>query len=214
MEHYGCSVNLYNLIMDFIPKVKWHRLREIIWGPNLGIGWQDRLVIMSQLDKGYYIILTEDRGSLSSWGVKLLHFLLHFKWCRYTHALVNVEPTNAERYVFLEAINTGVKFSHFHEVFNCDSVVFLRPKWYTQEEFDSTVEDIYSEIGKDYDKKFKYDDPQDRSCVEIARQRMMTLPDYHNKMRVFEHMIKYKKNLTPQMLRDCPDFEVVLEIKR
>lgn len=205
-------MNLYKLVMDTIPKIKWNKIRRKLgWKPS-GEIWQK--LLCDSLDKGYYIILTEDRGALSSWGVKLLHFCLTFTWPRYTHALVNVEETTATKYLFMEAINKGVWFADFNEVFNCDSIVFLSPIWYTQEEFDATVADVYAEIGKDYDIKFNYDDETNRSCVEIARQRMMTLPGYFEKMRRFEYLIKCEKNLTPQMFRDCPDFQVVLEIKR
>lgn len=206
-------MNLYKLAMGLIPKIKWNGIRKkyFDWKPT-GEMWE--FLLTYKLDQGYYIILTEDRGSLSSWGVKILHYLIHLQWPRYTHALVNVESTTATNYVFLEAINKGVVFQEYGEIFKCDSVVFLKPRYYTQEEFDATVAEIYSEVGKDYDINFKHDDDKDLSCVEIARQRMKKLPDYEEKMRVFEHMIKYKKNLTPQMFRDCPDFEVILEIKR
>lgn len=200
--------------MDFIPKIKWHWLRQKLTGRDYNLTGQDKLEIITALDKGYYIILTADKGALSSWGVKVLTWLMTGKWPQYSHALVNVESDEDQVFKFVEAINTGVKFSSFSEVFKCDSVCFLRPKRYTQAEFDATVGVVYAEIGKLYDKKFKYNDPEKRSCVEIARHRMSTLPDYAEKMRIFEFMIQTEKNLVPQMFRDCPDFEVVLEIKR
>jgi hypothetical protein len=42
----------------------------------------------------------------------------------------------------------------------------------------------------------------------------MAEPDYQENFANFEKMIKERKNLTPQMFYDCPDFEVVYEVRK
>lgn len=205
---------LYNWFMDFVPKVKWHKIKKKIWGYHFNIELSDWPLIEEVLDTGYFIILTADKCSLSSWGVKALHFALTGKFASYSHALVNVEGEPPEPYKFVEALNAGVKASTFIEVFSCDAVCILKPKYYSLEQLNATVGEAMVNIGKKYDKKFNYQDDAEMSCVEVARARLKSLPNYETEMRVFEHMIKTEKNLTPQMFRDCPDFEVLLEIKR
>ena len=39
-------------------------------------------------------------------------------------------------------------------------------------------------------------------------------PDYYTNFANFEKLIAERKNLTPQMFYECPDFEVVFEIRR
>lgn len=204
--------------MNVLSVVNWDRPRELITGRRYNLDVDDWCKIAKELDRGYYIILTYRKSHLSSYAVQLGHFALTGKFGDYSHALCNIEPdkniNGFDDFKFIEAIGKGVVCNDWHDTMNVDRICILKPKYYTQEEFDSCVTEIYDEIGKKYDKRFKYNDPKNRSCVEIARERMIHLPDYFTKMRVFEYMIQNEKNLTPQMFRDCPDFEVVLEIKR
>lgn len=205
---------IINLILDILAWVNWKWLRKLITGKSNALNRMDQLKVRNKLYDGYYIILTVDRNHLSSWSVRIANLFLTGKWSDYSHALVNVEPDDSREFRFVEAINKGVVVSDFDEVLACDAICILKPKYYTLEEFNEAVGSIYVEIGKKYDKRFKHNDPNERSCVEVARARLQALPEYETRMRVFEHMIKTEKTLTPQMIRDCPDFEVVLEIKR
>ena len=205
---------IYNLFMDMLAFIHWRPLRRLIFGKGFRLSAGDHRAIKRILSTGYYIILTEDRTHLSSWAVKLATFALTKKPCRYTHALVNVEPDKATEFKFVEALNKGVKQSSFNEVFECDSVCILKPKRFTIDEIDEAIGASLRYIGLKYDKKFRYNDAKELSCVEVARNCLKMLPEYSEKMRIFEYMIQTKKNLVPQMLRDCPDFEVVREFKR
>lgn len=204
---------IYDLIMDFFSKTSWRGLRTLLTGKSYGLTESDWDEIKKVLDTGYFIILTEDRSHLSSWMVKAAHFALTRKWSSYSHALVNVESDNDFKYKFVEAIGTGVRQCGFSQVFKCDSICILKPKYYTNEQVEKTMGKAMQFIGKKYDKRFRYNDEDQMSCVEIARSSLKDLPDYEKEMRVFEYMISSTKNLTPPMFRQCPDFEVVLEIK-
>lgn len=200
--------------MDMLAFVHWRPLRKLICGKGFRLSAGDHRAIKRILSTGYYIILTEDRAHLSSWAVKFANIFVTGKMARYSHALVNVEPDGAHEFKFVEALNKGVKVSTFDEVFTCDSVCILKPKRYTVTQIDAAVGSSMRYIGVKYDKRFKHNDASELSCVEVVRNCLKDLPDYEEKMRIFEYMISTEKNLTPQMLKDCPDFEVVREFKK
>lgn len=213
---------IWDVCLDICAAIEWSGLKYFLTGKGHNLTLEDWFDIRDQLNNGYYIILTRRNTHLTTYGISLAHFALTGKFGHYSHALCNVEPLKKAigplefftDFRFMEAIKKGVIYSNWFKVFDCDSICILKPKYYTQEEFDSCVSSIYDDLGKQYDKRLNVHDMSQMSCVELARERMLHLPDYHEKMRVFEYMIKNEKNLTPQMFRDCPDFEVVLEIKR
>lgn len=209
---------LRDFFVGLLGKIKWEGLHKLIHGKSYCLNLEDWYAISKELHKGYFIILTSRKTHLSTYAARFAHFVLTGRWGHYSHALVNVEGERASYgfndFMFVEAIGKGVVRSTWHEVFNCDSVCILKPRYYSIEEFNATVGSVYADIGKSYDEDFKVFNDQEMSCVEIARERMVDLPGYHEKMRVFEYMIKNEKNLTPEMFRECPDFEVLLEIKK
>lgn len=214
-------MKLWDSFLDFCSGIEWTTIKYALSGRAWDLTQEDWLTIRNQLNQGYYIILTRRSTHLTTYLIGLAHFALTGRWGYYSHALCNVEKfPDADPLVFftdfrfMEAISKGVVYSNWFDIFNCEAVCILKPKYYTQEEFDSCVDKIYDDLNKQYDKRLNVHDGANMSCVELARERMIHLPDYAEKMRVFEYMIKSEKNLTPQMFRECPDFEVVLEIKR
>lgn len=204
--------------MKLIGKIHWEWLHKLRHGRKYDLSLADWYDVSKALHEGYYIILTSRKTHLSTYACRLGHLFLTGKWGFYSHALVNVESERATYgfadFRFMEAIGRGVKFSTWFQVMNCDAICILKPLRYTNEELNKTIGVVYQEEGKKYDDRFKVYDSKRLSCVELARIRLMSLPDYREKMRIFEYMIKHEKNLTPQMFRDCPDFEVLLEIKK
>jgi hypothetical protein len=74
---------------------------------------------------------------------------------------------------------------------------------------------VKEDIGKPYDALFDLLDDSEMSCVELVRDALKKdNREYEKLFPEFEKSIAEKKNLTPQMYRDCPEFEVVLEIRR
>jgi len=43
---------------------------------------------------------------------------------------------------------------------------------------------------------------------------MRAMPNYATNFANFERMVQRKENITPQSFYDCPDFEVVWEVRR
>lgn len=193
--------------------VHWGGLRKLITGKDHNVTIIDKDLAWSILAVRNVIILTYSRSHLSSWASRLAHTLLTGKKAQYSHALLNVEP-NGVIFELIEAISKGVVISSFGEVFSCDGFCILVPRRYVQSQYDGAVWDFRKEIGKPYDDYFKLNDDKARSCIELVFSKLEKLPEWQEKMPVLDYMIKEEKNLTPQMLRDCPDFEVLLEVRR
>ena len=68
--------------------------------------------------------------------------------------------------------------------------------------------------GLPYDDLFCLVDRSEVSCVEMCRIALQAEPNYAENFAELEKAIAKYKNLTPQMYRDCSDFEVVYEAKR
>lgn len=206
-------LKLNSLLMDLLAKIQWGWLRKAITGREFNLTVDDWHQIVKILDNRNAFILTYSKSHLSSYASKLAHFLLTGKKATYSHALLNVESL-LESFKLVEAISKGVVISKFEDVFNCDGVCILVPKNYSQEEFEACIWDYRKEVGKPYDDLFKLHDAKARSCIEVVFSKVKMLTDWELKMPVLSYMIKEKKNLTPQLLRECPDMEVLLEIKR
>ena len=118
-------------------------------------------------------------------------------------------------FMLMEATAEGVHFSSFMEVFDCDSVVLLRPKGYTDQDWQETLDALLDEQGLLYDNLFDIADDTRVSCVEMCRQALMQDENYATDFANLEALIKkHGNNLTPQMLYDCGDFEIAFEIRR
>jgi hypothetical protein len=209
---------VYEWFMNLIAKTTWRTLRTKVYGRGYNLSTEDWRRIHAVLTQGYYIILTADKSHASSWAVRFAGLGLTGKISDYSHALVNIEPDQDSyaysEFRFIEALGSGVKVSNWDEVFNCDTICILKPKYYSTEELNHVLAAAYTLVGRKYDKYFNLKDAKELSCVEVVRNQLKQLPYYEDRMRVFEFMIQHYKNLTPQMFRDCPDFEVLLELKR
>lgn len=202
-------------------------LSRINWSPlyakfNKGRGYnlteEDHNIIKEKLAGSYYIILTNRKTHLTTYLIGILSFLKTGEWPQYGHVLMNADnilvADNWEQFKFQEATNSGVHFSKFLEVFDCDSVCLLKPISIDAVEWNYVIDGLLVQNGKQYDDLFDIVDETHVSCVELVLHALRKNPNYLNDFAMFEHMINDVGNLTPQMFRNCRDFEVVLEIKR
>lgn len=202
---------LYNWIMDLIPKVRWHKVKYFFTGKkhdmqSNNIAFAKLCKLLVDLDDA--IILTSDKSSLSSWGVKLLHFLLTGKFADYSHALLKFDD------VFIEAVNSGVRYSSFDEITKCDSLIVLIPKHKVNLKLNKEALANWEceVIGKSYDKYFDLYDRTNMSCIEVVYDSLK-IDGTLNKMEDFKKLLQKKTNLTPQMIKDCNDFQILFEFK-
>ena len=202
-------------------------LSKINWMPiyakfNNGRGYNltdaDHAVIKEKLAGSYYVILTNRKTHLTTYLIGILSLLKTGRWPQYGHVLMNADnivvADDWTKFKFQEATNSGVHFSEFLEVFNCDSVCLLKPRALDITEWNTVIDGLLIQNGKQYDDLFDLSDTSRVSCVELVLNALRASPNYLTDFAVFESQIRRVGNLTPQMYRDCGDFEVVLEIKR
>jgi hypothetical protein len=207
---------LLHKITGFFSSVHWQGLRALF---NGGIYYDlteaDHNEIKRLLSSGYYIILTWRKCHLTSWMIGALNLIKDHKWPSYCHALMNcdaVDDVNQwDKFKLMEATNQGVHTSSFMNVFDCDHVALLRAKNITKDEWNAVVDGLLEQDGYKYDDLFDLSDKTHVSCVELVLNALKKEPNYEKDFANLEAMIKKVGNLTPEMYRDCPDFEVVFE---
>lgn len=205
----------------FVPKISWitwDSLRSLF---NNGVYYslteEDWEFLRKALRKDYYIILTRNDSHLSTYLVMLGNLITSGKFGHYAHALMNLEddPVFDQSYILVEATAKGVHYSTFLEVFRCDSVALLKPKNLTIDEYTAVLDKAMAQIGLPYDNLFDLKSHAEVSCVELVRVALQELPNYSTMFSNLERMIvENDGNLTPEMFYNCPDFEVVWEVRR
>jgi hypothetical protein len=178
---------------------------------------EDRAFLRQVLKPHYYILVSQSKNHLSTWLVSLGNFFLAGKFSFWSHVFMNLEDEvkTDEDFRFAEAVAEGVKYSSFDEVFACNAVALLKPKCLRLEEFTDLLDAGAAKyVGRKYDNLFDLASAERLSCVEFVRDVLKELPNYAEDFKNLEAMIADRKNLTPQMFYDCPDFEVVWEKRR
>lgn len=199
---------LINGLSTIIGKINWRQKKSI--------SQEDKDKIQEMLKKDYYIITTRHKNHLSLYAISLAGFLGSGKWSTYGHVCMNLEDTADVKSDFriVEAVGVGSKYSTFDEVFeDADGVCLLKPKAMSVEHWTEVMDKAKTEVGKPYDTLFDLANDTAVSCVELVRNALMGEPHYAEDFPNFEKMIKKMENLTPQMFRDCPDFEVAFEVR-
>lgn len=198
-------------IVGMIGKIKWKSKRVLTR--------EEKEIIYKLLEKNYFIILTRHNGYFSSYAINVAHlFLTKFKkFGYYAHALMNLEDTvqSSDDFRLIEAVSQGVKYSTFDEVFDnqCSSVALLKPKCLLLQDWTAIMDKARTYVGKPYDTLYDLANDNKLSCVELVRNALMAETDYEKEFAHFESMIKNAKNLDPQMIYDCHEFEIVYEVR-
>lgn len=203
--------------LKIISKMEWSPLKALF---NGGVYWdlkeEDHNKLRELLKPGYFIILNRRKTHFTTYLISIANFIKTGKFATYSHAFMNVDANTDNDYdfKFMEATGVGVHCSTFMQVFDCDCVALLRPKGFTTQDWVEVVDGLLQQEGKKYDCLFDVSDDNKLSCVELVRRALQFDDNYAEKFKAFEAMISKAGNLTPQMLYDCPDFEVVYEVRR
>ena len=212
------AYNAWNGVMKFFSSIHWPRAQAAI---NGGIYYRateaDHDTIRAMLKKDYLIILTRRKSHFTTWVIALAAWITTGKPSHYAHALMNVEGDiqNNIDYKLIEATYTGVHYSTFMEVFDCDSICLLKPRNTSLEEWTIVLDAVKKDYGFKYDTLFDILDESDVSCVELIYNGLKKLPGWKDRYAKLVALIeKHGNNLTPQMLYDCDDLDVVWEIRR
>lgn len=197
---------LYHWIAGLPPKIQWSN--------SYAVDESMKQELATELASGYYIILVGTNTHLSSFIVSFMSWVKTGKWAKYSHAFMNCDnissPSDRNSFKFVEAMTTGVKYSTFDEVFACNKVCLLSPKFVTQEEWSKVIDSLLTQVGKPYDDLFDLVDSTHVSCVEVILAALKEA-DYPHKFANLEATIQEYQNLVPQMYRDCIDFTVAYE---
>ena len=212
------ALKVWNSLSDFVSSLHWLRLMAFF---NGGLYYclkeEDHDKIRDILKENYLIILTRRKAHFTTYLIFVLTYLYTKKKTYYTHALMNVEGdiTNNMDYKLIESTATGVHYSTFMQVFDCDSVVLLKPKGVPLDEWTAVLDNVKDELGLPYDNICDIATNTSVTCVEMVYQGLKSMPDYATR---FPNLIKMleeqRENLVPQMLYDCGDLEVVFEVRR
>lgn len=219
MKYTSIGYRLWHGITSVISKISWMRLYAIFnHGRQYKLTDADHQELKKILADSYYIILINRKTHLTTYLLGFLSLLKTGKLPKYSHALMNADSIETaqdwDHFKFVEATSIGVHFSKFLDVFNCDSVCLLKPKSLDHSEWNDVIDGLVAENGKEYDDLFDLIDTTHVSCVEVVLDALRKDPDYNKDFANLEAMINRVGTLTPQMYRDCSDFEVVLEIRR
>lgn len=189
---------------------------KIHWGYKDGLTAKELAEIRNRLIPNYYIILTHRNNHLSTFFVGLASWVVSGKWSYWAHALMNLEDEvkSDSDFRLIEATGAGIHYSTFEDVFKVHGVTLMKPKSMSIDRWTVVMDKANSHLGKPYDSLFDLKNDQKLSCVELIRDALMAEPDYMKNFANFEEMISSNKNLTPQMFYDCPDFEVVYEVRK
>jgi hypothetical protein len=197
---------IYNKIASIPSKISWRKQGKLTD--------EQKSQLSEHLATGYYIILTGSQSHLSSVIVSLLSWIKTGTWARYSHVLINCDnitnPADTGSFKFVEATSTGVHYSTFEEVFNCDSVCLLTPNSVSNEEWTKIIDGLLKQKGKKYDDLFDLSDSTRVSCVEVVLNALKAA-DYANDFKDLERLITEEGNLVPQMYRTSIDFKVTYE---
>lgn len=198
---------IFSALAVLIGKVNW-KLKN-----PLSESEKDEINALLKAD--YYILLSRNNNHLSSYMIGLGDFLLTGKFGYWGHAFMNLEDTvtTNDDFRFVEAIGTGVQYATFDQTMAVNSIALLKPKSMKLEDWTAVLEKARTDIGKPYDTLFDLSQDQSLSCVELVRDVLMADDDYYTNFARFEAMCQKHKKITPQMFYDCPDFQVVLEIR-
>ena len=189
---------------------------KVHWKPKNLLDETEREILRQFLAKDYYVLLSRRKNHLSTYMISFANLFVAGKMSYWSHAFMNMEDTvkDDNDFIFAEAIGSGVKTSHFDEVVDVNGIVLLKPKHLTIDKWTSILDTAKENMGRPYDNLFDLASDKELSCVELVRDCLQADPDYLTNFAEFERLISENKNLTPQMYYDCPDFEVVFEVRR
>lgn len=161
-----------------------------------------------------FIGLSWKKTHISSYLIAFAHWLITGRWSFWAHAWINVdnEEFDSSKIKIFEAVAAGTIISPFWKVLNCDAILLLKPKNISEYSWDRAAEYLKNKLGAKYDIWDDFHDDKELNCVELVVEAILhaapeSLPNLQKMMR------KYNR-LTPQMIAECGDFKVCLQIRR
>lgn len=218
LQTHSWANKLWSGLTGIFSYVAWPRTQAVF---NKGMYYSLKEVDHDQLRKllkeNYCLILTRRKCHLSTYTVMIGSLIASGKLAHWSHSLMNVEGDIANNIDFklIEATGElGVHYSTFMEVFDVDSVALLKPRGVSLEDWTFVLDRVKADYGKSYDTLFDIYSDQQVSCIELIYQGLQKLPNYQARFPKLLEMVDTAKNITPQMLYDCAELDVVFEARR
>jgi hypothetical protein len=217
MNYNGLLYRALHRVTRVLSSIQWVKIRS--WfnkGRRYDLTEQERHYCAQILRSGHYLILTQHKSYLTTYLIGAMCFIKTGKWPTYCHVLMNLDvgnPDDKTGFKLMEATNSGVHFSTFEEVFDCDNICIIEPKNMDLDEWQMVMKGLAKQLGKKYDDFFNMKDDSHVSCVEMCFVALRTSPNFVEDFPHLSEMIKEVGNLTPQMYRDCLDFNIIYETK-
>lgn len=205
---------MIDFIMKIVGKIKWDWVSaKFNCGKRFKLTSNEWFLLRNMLAENYYIILTWRNTHLSSYLTSIAHFFTRGSLGVFSHALMNLEDDVSiyGEFRLIEATSSGVGYSKFENVFDCDRVCLLRPRGTTPEEWTFVMDALKAQHGKSYDSVYDFQKSNRLSCTELVWMALKHVPNYEEKFRHFYNDIVLNKGrILPDDFMKCKDFEVVL----
>lgn len=201
-------------ISTIIGLVQFNWLQKLITGKSYALTLDDQSKIFNILQNDNVVILTYKKAHLSTYFIKLAHYILTKQWPTWVHAAANVENDFNNKIQIAESTREGTHLSNFSEVFKCDGVCLLKIRDQQKKGYDEVLKFLRNNLNKKYDMRFKLDDETELSCIEYVYDALNRYPDHEEVLKKLNYLVNKYGNLDPQMLYDSEALEVILEIKR
>jgi hypothetical protein len=193
-----------------ISPISWETLKYILKGRKFDLTpaqYREVLQIWKSMNT---ITLTRRKSHLTTYLIQIGHFILTGKWDMYwAHALFN------DGIWAVEAIGKGVVVNGPREVLNVDGVAILIPKNVHLVSWQMILDEARRHVidGTEYDNLFDVMNDKKVSCIELIYDSLKEVENHRELWPNFFKLVETKGNITPQMIYDCGDFEVVYEVR-
>lgn len=205
---------IIDFVMKIFGKIKWDWIyAKFNKGRYFKLTGEEWSLLHSTLSDNYCIILTWRSTHLSSYLVSISNFFTRGSLGVFSHALMNLEADVIKYGDFrlIEATSSGVGYSKFVDVFNCDRVCLLRPKGITPEEWTFVMDALKAQDGKSYDSVYDFQKSNRLSCTELVWMALKHVPNYEDKFKHFYNDIVLNKGrILPDDFMKCKDFEIIM----
>lgn len=206
---------LYNFfIIKIIGRIEFTSIKYLFTGRAVDMTAPDVKQVAMKLLMDRYVGLSYRKTHLTSFFISLVHFVLTGVWRKWSHAWINVDDEISDPLgmQIFESVGAGAIVSPFWDVIVVDAVVLLKPKFVKEQDWDKIHKVLLSQQGTAYDTRGRCKDISELNCVERVVVAILTVDS--TALPNLKKMMDKKKQLTPQMLYDCGDFEICLEIRR
>lgn len=206
---------LFKLFMIYvIGRVNWTGLSYFITGKEYKLTNDDVKKLADYMLKERVVGISARNTHLSTLMATLGHFILTRRWLWVGHAFINVDDEQSDPFgmQIFESVGAGAIVSPFWKVILCDYVWLGKPKYVKESDWEKIHQVLLSQQGIVYDIFCNPRDASALNCVERVVLAILTVDP--TALPSLSRMMEKYGNLTPQMVIECGDFEVCLEIKR